>query len=475
MPANDAASCEGVHKTYATSAGRVEALRGVDATFAAGAVTAVVGASGSGKSTLLRLLGALDFADAGRVSVARTELGSLPGPALRRMRRTRVAYVFQRPSDNFVASLTLGEHLALAERRAEHPRDGAELLAAVGLSGREEHVPRRLSGGEQQRAAFALAVARGVPLVVADEPTAELDEESAAAVLRIVRLLAERGTALVLATHDPDVRALADDVVELDHGTVAAASVRRPAPDPAARGQRPRRGRGSRRRRGQGPPARSRTRRRAARRRHRAPGGPADRAARALRLGQDDAPERARGLGAPGRRDGRVRIRARRRSRRAAVDGSRRRAAAPRARRGAHGARERRLSAAARGSTTPRESTSSSTRSRSRISPTASRPRRRSDSSSGSRSPAPSSRARASCSRTSRRATRTPARRRSSSARSTRRRRTEPRASSPPTASSSPPCSTGRSRSQTGSSRASERRGGSRGSPGRSRGRATRR
>lgn len=235
MPASEAAACHDVHKSYATSSGRVDALRGVDATFPAGAVTAVVGASGSGKSTLLRLLATLDFPSAGRVVVQRADLGSLAAPALRAIRRSRIAYVFQRPSDNFVSYLTLGEHLALAKRRAEQvPKDGDDLLAAVGLAQRVGHMPRQLSGGEQQRAAFALAVAGGARLVVADEPTAELDEASAAAVLEIVRRFADEGAALILATHDPGVRAIADDVVELEHGLVREGRVPTPLPRSSA-------------------------------------------------------------------------------------------------------------------------------------------------------------------------------------------------------------------------------------------------
>jgi putative ABC transport system ATP-binding protein len=227
---NDAAVCVDVHKSYRTSTGRVEALRGIDATFSAGAITAVVGVSGSGKSTLLRLLAALDFADAGQVVVGRADLGSLSAPGLRSLRRSAVAYVFQRPSDNFVSYLTLAEHLEVAERRGDNGGDGRGLIDAVGLTARLGHLPRELSGGEQQRAAFALAVARGVPLVVADEPTAELDSTSAAAVLDVVRLLAARGTTLVLATHDPSVRGVADEALELEHGRVATRPLEREAP-----------------------------------------------------------------------------------------------------------------------------------------------------------------------------------------------------------------------------------------------------
>jgi len=213
-----AARCEGVSRTYATATGVVHALRGVDAEFPAAAVTAVVGASGSGKSTLLRLLAGLDAPSGGRVFVGRLELGSLRQRQLREVRGRLVGYVFQRPADNFVPHLTVAEHLRLAARRRDVAPD--ELLAELGLAHRAESYPGQLSGGEQQRAAFAQVLAAGTRLVVADEPTAELDSRSSEGLLELVRELAARGIGFVLATHDPAVRRLADGEIELDHGVV---------------------------------------------------------------------------------------------------------------------------------------------------------------------------------------------------------------------------------------------------------------
>ena len=210
-----AARCVDVVKSFATEAGAVHALRGVDAEVEAGAVTAVVGASGSGKSTLLRLLAALERPTGGTVLVSGTDVGALGSKGRRRVRREGVGYVFQRPSDNFVPHLTVAEHLALAGAgRAE----GEAVLARLGLAGRGDHLPEQLSGGEQQRAAFAQVAVAGASLVVADEPTAELDAESSAAVLKAVRGLAARGIAVVLATHDPAAVRAADAAVELEHG-----------------------------------------------------------------------------------------------------------------------------------------------------------------------------------------------------------------------------------------------------------------
>jgi putative ABC transport system ATP-binding protein len=217
-----AAACAGVTKTYLTRSEEVQALRGVDAEFQAGAVTALVGASGSGKSSLLRLLAGLDLPTGGKVFVKGLSVGTLPAKGRRRVRRTMVGYVFQRPADNFVPYLTVDEHLRVAARRAQ--RDDLpgpeELLGELGILDRRDHFPAELSGGEQQRAAFATVLMAGAELVVADEPTAELDSRSGENLLRIVRRLAEGGTAFVIATHDANVRRAADDVVELEHGVV---------------------------------------------------------------------------------------------------------------------------------------------------------------------------------------------------------------------------------------------------------------
>jgi putative ABC transport system ATP-binding protein len=222
-PPGPAAACAGLVKIYWTATGEVHALKGVDAAFPAAALSAVVGPSGSGKSSLLRILAGLDRPTAGQVTVADVRLSGLSVGRLRRLRRRLLGYVFQRPADNLVPYLTVAEHLELAARlrRTAGDRDG-DLLELLGLTHRRQHLPRQLSGGEQQRLAFARAVVGDPPLVVADEPTAELDSASAAALLEAVRSLAARGTALVLATHDPAVVALAERTFYLRHGAMEA-------------------------------------------------------------------------------------------------------------------------------------------------------------------------------------------------------------------------------------------------------------
>ena len=208
MSAEAAASCSGLVKIYWSATGEVHALKGVDAVFPAAAVSAVVGPSGSGKSSLLRILAALDRPTAGQVQIGGVRLSGLSVTRLRRVRRRLLGYVFQ---------------------RAAGIDDGTELLELLGLADYRHHRPRELSGGDQQRLAFVRAVVGDPPLVVADEPTAELDRAAGAALLAAVRALAARGTALVLATHDPAVVALAERTLYLRHGAMEAEATRQEA------------------------------------------------------------------------------------------------------------------------------------------------------------------------------------------------------------------------------------------------------
>ena len=224
MQAEVAARVVDLVKIYRTETAKVHALQGIDAEFHSGAVTAVVGPSGSGKSSLLRLLAGVDRPTSGRVEVEGRNLAELRGRELRKIRRGVVGYVFQRPSDNFVSYLTVWEHMQLAERSRTHASDltSDSLLEHLGIEHRRDHLPHELSGGEQQRAAFAQVLAAGPTLVVADEPTAELDTGSGEKLLEVVRSLTETGVGFVLATHDHKVAVLADQTLEIEHGLLKA-------------------------------------------------------------------------------------------------------------------------------------------------------------------------------------------------------------------------------------------------------------
>jgi ABC-type lipoprotein export system ATPase subunit len=207
VSAESLAVLDQVTKHYLTSGGVVEGLAAVDARIPAGKLTAVVGVSGSGKSTLLRLLAGHDAPSSGTVVVAGRDLAALSGRQLNRFRRSEVRYVSQRAADNLFPRLTLEEHLPV----------GASLgpFESLGLTKRMDTRPAELSGGELARASFAVALAQGTPLVVVDEPTAELDRATATHVLAAIRERVALGQTFVVATHDPAVVALADEILDL--------------------------------------------------------------------------------------------------------------------------------------------------------------------------------------------------------------------------------------------------------------------
>lgn len=217
----DAVRCDGIERVYRTPTGEVHALHDVTCRFSRGVVTAIVGPSGSGKSSLLRLIAGMDRPNSGSLVVEGRDVGRGSAKARRRLRRDLVGYIYQRPSDNFLAHLTVGEHLRLAGRGGgSSVLDPHRLLDLLGIGDRMSHLPSELSGGEQQRAAFAQAITTGAGIIVADEPTAELDDASSEGVLDRVRALAAEGVTFLLATHDPAVMAVADERFELEHGRV---------------------------------------------------------------------------------------------------------------------------------------------------------------------------------------------------------------------------------------------------------------
>jgi putative ABC transport system ATP-binding protein len=217
-------ACTGIVKIYWSASGETHALKGIDAFFPGDAITALVGPSGSGKSSLLRILACIDPPTAGQVRLGEVEVSSLKSRGRRAVRRRLVGYMFQRPSDNLIPYLTAIEQLDMTARLRGHAErsEGEELLGTLGLQGRADHKPRQLSGGEQQRLALAAAVIGSPALVVADEPTAELDSRSGEHLMQMVVRLRDRGMGFVLATHDPIVMAASDQILHLRHGSLEA-------------------------------------------------------------------------------------------------------------------------------------------------------------------------------------------------------------------------------------------------------------
>ncbi|MDQ0810693.1 putative ABC transport system ATP-binding protein [Streptomyces sp. B3I7] len=213
---------EEVHKSYGTGAAAVHALRGVSFDVPGGELVALKGRSGSGKTTLLNLIGGLDEPDAGRITVAGLDLGDLGEEDLLALRRDRIGFVFQ--TFGLIPILTAAENVGVPLRlrraaRREREERVALLLSLVGLADHAEQRPGELSGGQQQRVAIARALANSPSLLIADEPTGQLDAETGLAVMELLRaVVSSEGVTAVVATHDATLLGLADRVLELGDG-----------------------------------------------------------------------------------------------------------------------------------------------------------------------------------------------------------------------------------------------------------------
>jgi putative ABC transport system ATP-binding protein len=216
----------GITKTIDTGSHRVEILRGIDLEMPAGQFVAIMGASGSGKSTLLGLLAGLDTATSGRVVIDGVDITGLNEDELALVRGQKIGFVFQ--SYQLIPTLTAEENVLLPHELAGGDVAAGlvrarELLASVGLEDRMDHYPVQLSGGEQQRVALARAFMCKPPILMADEPTGNLDSVNGTLVLDLLISLNRReGTTLVLVTHDRTLAARADRIITLSDGKVTA-------------------------------------------------------------------------------------------------------------------------------------------------------------------------------------------------------------------------------------------------------------
>lgn len=216
----------GIEKVYRSGqAGALNVLRGASASIAPGEVVGLVAPSGAGKSTLLHIAGLLDTADGGTVEIGGADLGGAPDRARTAARRRQIGFVYQ--FHHLLPEFSALENVILPQLADGHARDAAEarareLLERVGLADRAAHRPAALSGGEQQRVAFCRALANAPRVLLADEPTGNLDPETSERVFDVLMtLVRETGMAALIATHNPALAARMDRVLRLEHGRLA--------------------------------------------------------------------------------------------------------------------------------------------------------------------------------------------------------------------------------------------------------------
>ena len=235
---DDVLQVSGVRKTFEAEGSPVRALRGADLTLRRGEFVAVMGPSGCGKSTLLNLVAGLDTADEGSIVLDGEQVTGKTEDELARMRRRHIGIVFQ--FFNLLEGMSVLENVALPAIVAGMKRKHAEarardLLDLLGLFDKAKAAPGTLSGGQRQRLAIARALANEPTLVLADEPTGALDSEGGHEVLELFRRLHEGGQTILLVTHDDDVAAAAERIVQMKDGRVVAEGARTPSADPLAK------------------------------------------------------------------------------------------------------------------------------------------------------------------------------------------------------------------------------------------------
>jgi len=229
---------QGITKEYKLGKTVVRALRGLDMEIASGEIVAIMGPSGSGKSTLMHILGALDTPTSGTATIDGSDLERLKESQLVTLRGKKVGFVFQ--TFNLIQTLSALQNVELPMifqglSRSERARRARDLLTRVGLADRVRHKPNELSGGERQRVAVARALANDPEIILADEPTGNLDTETGGPILALLQELSRRdGKTVILVTHDPDAAEIADRIVKLRDGCVSSGT--RPGDEPSTLG-----------------------------------------------------------------------------------------------------------------------------------------------------------------------------------------------------------------------------------------------
>jgi len=218
-------SLTGVHRSFTQGTGVLHVLRGLDLTVARGEVVALVGPSGAGKSTLLHIAGLLEKPDQGRVMIGGQDCGGLDDEKRTALRRTHLGFVYQfhhlLPEFSALENIVVPQMIA-GKSKSDAEKRGRELLDKMGLAARASHRPGQLSGGEQQRVAIARALANAPSVLLADEPTGNLDPDTAEGVFaQLISLAKDQGLAALIATHNPTLAARMDRTLRMEHGVLA--------------------------------------------------------------------------------------------------------------------------------------------------------------------------------------------------------------------------------------------------------------
>lgn len=210
---------KGIHKSFGTGESRIEVLKGLDMEIRKGEFCVLLGPSGSGKSTLLNIIGGIESADEGSISIEGEHLADMTEKKLSQYRRKHLGYIFQ--MYNLIPNLTVRENIEVGAYLSDHALDVDELLQILGLTDHQKKLPNQLSGGQQQRTAIGRAIVKNPDILLCDEPTGALDYNTSKEILKLIETVNQKyGNTVVMVTHNDAIKDMADRVVKLRDGMI---------------------------------------------------------------------------------------------------------------------------------------------------------------------------------------------------------------------------------------------------------------
>ena len=215
---------KGIHRSFGTGESKVEVLKGIDVAIERGELCVLLGPSGSGKSTLLNIIGGIDSADSGYISIEGEKTADMSGKALTAYRRKHLGYIFQQY--NLIPNLTVRENIEVGAYLSDKPLNTDEILEVLGLTPHQHKMPNQLSGGQQQRTAIGRAVIKNPDILLCDEPTGALDYNTSKDILKLISdVNLKYGCTVVMVTHNDAIQNMADRVIKLHDGTIRSNTV----------------------------------------------------------------------------------------------------------------------------------------------------------------------------------------------------------------------------------------------------------